>query len=489
MRVSLKFTVGILIAALAMMSLALGPTAPPASAQVEQQYLLLGVGSALPADLDGLVASVGGRVITAFPEIGVALVGSADPAFRIAASALPGVQSVVPDAVMGVEAVGVDDLTALDPIVEAEGVVAEGVPVLNLPRQWNLLKIGADQAWSQGQLGAGVTVAVLDTGIDYLHQELVGKVDMALSKQVMRIRELVLGGRTEFADTALHGTHIASVIAGKGGRFPGVAPQATLISVKVLNRVGFGWESDVIAGILYAVSVKADVINMSLGFIVPKRELGTDDDGEEEWVRSQLLEAVMRAIHFAKRKGVLMVASAGNSPIGINRDLDRTVIKAPAGVKPVVGVSATTQLDTLAPFSDYGRSVVTVAAPGTSIFGAANTLFFPPMCAVNGVLVGRATGFPPSCVVGIVVYAYVPMNGTSQAAAHASGVAALIAGVCHGQRVDNGLREPMQRGIDDLGRPGRDEFYGYGRVNALKAVTQRIKCDDEHDDHEHDEDD
>lgn len=505
MRVSMRFMVGILIAALAMGGLALGPTPPAASAQVEQHYLLLGVGSVLPANLDALVASVGGRVITAFGEIGVALVASADPAFRIAAASLPGVQSVVPDATMGVDEAGAGDLAVSEPVVEAEGVVAEGVPGINI-RQWNLLQIRADQAWSRGQLGSGVTVAVIDSGIDYLHQELLGKVDMNLSRSL--IGEQVCPAptaqscpdvlRMPFADTALHGTHIASVIAGKGVAFPGVAPQARLISVKVLDRSGTGQESTVIAGILYAARIKADIINMSLGFTLPRRELGEDDNGEDERVQSQQLEALLRAIHFANERGALMVASAGNCggdplcktvPQGVNWDLNRTVLKAPAGVKPVVGVSATTPLDTLAFFSDYGRSVVTVAAPGTLIFGAANTLRARPMCRLdNGVMLPAPVGFPWKCAIGKLVYAYVAMSGTSQAAAHASGVAALIAGVCRGLRVDDGLRNPLRKGTVDLGKPGPDEFFGSGRVDALKAVTQKIECD-RHDGNNPDDDD
>jgi len=448
MRVPLKFVVAALIVTLAATTFAFGPATRSATAQVEQRYLVLGKGGRLPAEFESLIQSVGGRVLMMFPEIGVALVASADPAFPTAASVLPGIQSVVPDGTMGAgSGADIGSMAASEAFLEPEGTVVEGVPAIN-PQQWNLTRIDVEEAWSRGYLGQGVTIAVLDTGIDYLHQELAGKVNMALSKSLV---PEVVPGRAPFADLHIHGTHVASVIAGKGVRAPGVAPQAELIAVKVLDKTGTGQESTVIAGIMYAASLKVDVINMSLGFIVPRRD-PNDDDPHHRWVRSQQLEALQRAIYFAARSGALMVASAGNT--ATNFDLDKTNVKAPAGVRPVVGVSATTNLDVLAPFSDYGRRVVYVSAPGTSIYGAANTFYFPPRPGPGGTL----------------LFAYILMSGTSQAAAQASGVAALVDSKANGDLPGLLLRFVLARRSEDLGARGRDALFGYGLVNAGKAV-------------------
>ncbi|MDR7466883.1 MAG: S8 family serine peptidase [Armatimonadota bacterium] len=460
MRVSLKFLVAALIVSLAMSAFAFGPASQGATAQVEQRYLVLGRSGRLPADFETLIQSVGGRVLMMFPEIGVALVASADPSFPTAASALPGIQSVVPDGEMTVgSSADIGSGVVSEVSVEPEGAVGEGVGVPAIhPNQWNLNRIDVAEAWSRGYLGQGVQIAVLDTGIDYLHQELAGKVNMVLSRSLV---PEVVPGRAPFADTHVHGTHVASVIAGKGVRVPGVAPQAELISVKVLDKKGTGQESTVIAGILYAASLKVDIINMSLGFVVPRRE-PNQSEAHHRWVRSQQLEALQRALNYAARSGALMVASAGNS--GTNWDLEKDDVKAPAGVRPVVGVSATTNSDALAPYSDYGRRLVYVAAPGgglptaagISIYGAANTFYFPPRM-VNGQL----------------MFAYLFMSGTSQAAATVSGVAALADSKIDGRLPGLLLRFILARRSEDLGPRGRDAFFGYGLVNAGKAVGQR----------------
>jgi len=460
MRVSLKFAVAALIAALAMSAFSFGPASLSATAQMEQRYLVLGVGGRLPDEFETLIRSVGGRVLMIFHEIGVALVASADPSFPTAAAALPGIQSVVPDGEMAAGSlVDLGSGTVSEAVVEPAGAAAEGeaVPLIH-PNQWNLQRIDAAQAWSRGYLGQGVQIAVLDTGIDYLHQELAGKVNMALSRSL--VPEVVPGGRAPFADTHIHGTHVASVIAGKGVRVPGVAPQAELIAVKVLDKTGTGQESTVIAGILYAAGLKVDVINMSLGFVVPRRD-ANQSETHHRWVRSQQLEALQRALNYAARSGALMVASAGNT--ATNFDQVKDEVKAPAGVRPVVGVSATTNTDALAPYSDYGRRLVYVAAPGggvsptagSSIYGALNTLYFPP-----------------KLINGQVMFPYGFMSGTSQAAATVSGVAALVDSRTDGRLPGLLLRFILAKRAEDLGPRGRDPFFGYGLVNAGKAVGQ-----------------
>jgi hypothetical protein len=153
-------------------------------------------------------------------------------------------------------------------------------------------QIGAPQAWKAGHTGKGIKVAVLDTGIDAGHPDLAGAVV----------------GERDFTDSASgtadkfgHGTHVAGIVTGDGtaagGRYVGVAPDATLLNGKVLNDGGGGLESWIIAGMEWAVQQGARVVNMSLG--------GYTSDGEDP-----LSEAVNR---LTEQSGTLFVVAAGNA--------------------------------------------------------------------------------------------------------------------------------------------------------------------------------
>lgn len=463
MRVSMKYAVAILVGSLGMTSFSLGVTTP-ASADDEQRYLVI-AGGALPANLDALISSVGGQLVTSFNQIGVAVVASSEPSFIAAAESLPGIQAVVKDPV-----------TALSLPAGEEGVVAEAVdeaifadasgtggPAINA-LQWNLNVIQAKQAWLEGYLGQGVVVAVLDSGIDDGHPALMGQVIRSLSKSFVNE---IASPMDPFIDRAAHGTHVAGVIAAKSG-LPGVAPAAKLVSIKVVKwdnalRAGVGLESDVIAGILYAADLGVvDIINLSLGFTFLV-------DGREG---AQLLAALNRAVNYATSKGVLVVASIGNG--GSNLDRNRNAVKAPAQITHVVAVSATGPLFGVDPdqfpfYSDYGFSTVFVAAPGGNLQLDANGKRITPATDFVLSICSRQAVLAPAC-------ARAPMGlfmaGTSQAAAHVSGVAALIDSKFGGALNAAQLRSALQRSADDRGMPGKDAKYGYGRINAHSAVAK-----------------
>jgi len=461
--VSLRFAVVILIISLGMTSFTLG-VSPPVSADEAQRYLLLASGS-LPANLDALVASVGGRLVEAYDQIGVAVVASNDPAFAYAAGSLTGVQAVVPDAVTSVGmTVDTEGLTAEAVFTEAAAEAGTSGPAIN-PVQWNLAVLQAKQAWSLGYLGAGATVAVLDSGIDAGHPGLNGQVIASLSKSY--VNEFTTPGTNDaLLDKSMHGTHVAGIIAAKSG-FPGVAPQAKLISVKVLKwnpatRAAEGKESDIIGGILYAADHGANVINISAGFTFAV-------NGREA---AQQLAALNRAVNYAFGRGVLVVASVGNG--GSDLDRNRNEVKAPAQITHVVAASATGPLygqnpDQIAWYSDYGSSAVYVAGPGGNLaLDATGKILLTPATDMVLSVCSRQAALAPKCAkkpMGVF------MAGTSQAAAHVSGVAALVVGKFGGAVSPATLRTILKQSAEDLGKPGRDEKYGFGRINALRAVT------------------
>ena len=287
-------------------------------------------------------------------------------------------------------------------------------PVLGGPEYdaaWGVDHIGATAAHAQGILGDGVKVAVLDTGIDYTHPELV-----AAYRGGDNFVSLDADYHDPYDDSwNSHGTHVAGVIAAakNDAGVVGVAPNAELYAVKILDGAGFGPESAVIAGIEWAVANQMNVINFSLGLFNP----------------SPALEEVCQAAYDA---GILMVAAAGNT-FG-------SEVLFPARYPSVVAVSATAPDDAVAAISSIGPEVE-LAAPGIGI---------------NSTIAGGSYNY---------------LSGTSQAAPHVAGIAALL--LATGVEDANGdgltdnrdVRLKLQNTAIDLGPTGPDTTSGYGLVN------------------------
>lgn len=299
------------------------------------------------------------------------------------------------------------------------------------PELWGLKAIQTETAWDQVQ-GANVIVAVVDTGLDFTHPDLSANV-------WTNPREIAGNGKDDdrngYADDVRgwgygdlvdrhgHGTHVAGTIAAVGQNglgVIGVAHRARVMAVKVLDDDGGGWADDVAAGIRYAANQAADVINCSL--------VGASSNVEQD------------AVAYAVSKGAVVIAAAGNK----NRDA-QTV--SPANAPDAIAVAATTSQDTKADFSNYGP-VVAVAAPGV------------------GILSLRAAGTTLGRVVG---ERYCLASGTSMAAPHVAGVAALLLGRDPALSTA-ALRRILIATTDPFPKPPKFPL-GAGRLNAGKAVT------------------
>ncbi len=282
---------------------------------------------------------------------------------------------------------------------------------------WGVQYIGSEPVHNQNINGTGVKIAVLDTGIDYNHPDLNGNYKGGY--------DFVNNDPDPWDDNCLslfktcHGTHVSGIIAAEhnGIGVVGVAPGASLYAVKVLDGGGFGTASLVVSGIEWAVNNGMNIISMSL----ESPENNT---------------AVLDAVNAAYNSGILLVAAGGNTGGG--------PVLYPAAYDSVIAVTAIDQNGQRASFSPIDQKIE-VAAPGVRI---------------NSTVQG-GYGF---------------LSGTSMAAPHVTGVAALIFSTNFpdvngdGLRDNKDVREIIKNTAFDAGSPGKDDVYGYGIVDASKAL-------------------
>ncbi|WP_235921881.1 S8 family peptidase [Lentzea tibetensis] len=411
-----------------------------------------------------------GSTTVYYPEIAVAVATSPDPSF---------LKLIGPERAYSAQAEGALRRAEKRKKDDTELLSASGVRsgANRTDEQWDMDLINAPEAHKISVGSKSVVVGVLDSGVDPQHPELVGALAPELSAGC-------LTGKPDTSvaswspTTSAHGTHVAGTIAAAndGRGVTGVAPGVRIASVKVVDSDGFIYPEYAVCGFMWAATNGMTITNNSY-FIDPWLFTCQREPGQ-----SVVYQAVKRAVDYATARNVLNVAAAGNNGVDLSRPgrdaasptngdvraraVDPSCVVLPAQLKNVVGVSAVSASSTKAGYSSYGLGSIDVTAPG-----------------------GEQRE-KPGCVLSTVPSGYDYSCGTSMAAPHASGVAALIASThpdadaASVGRMLNAQAETLACPADyDLNRTGVQDafctgyseynsFYGHGLVDALAAVTK-----------------
>ncbi|MFE7777062.1 S8 family serine peptidase [Streptomyces sp. NPDC057445] len=431
------------------------PSAPTASSAAGTRAYLVVTAPGDTSAVRTAVTNNGGTVFAYYDAIGVIVAHSASTAFAGTMRGVSGVQQVGATRTSDVPA------DAYNPTLPA--TPTQSTTTLTESNRWDMTQIKADKAWAVTTGSSAVKVGVLDTGVDDLHQDIAPNFNAADSVSCAYGKADTRTGA--WRDVDEHGTHVAGTIAaaknGKG--VIGVAPGVKISSVRIAepNSTLF-FAENTICGFMWAGDHGFKVTNNS--YYTDPWQFNCPDNVDQ----AAIIEGVRRAQEYAENKGSLQVAAAGNSNYDlankrtdtespndstpVTRTITNACIDIPTELPGVVTVAAMGNGNVKASYSNFGRNIIDVAAPGGD--GASG---------VYSTLPGGKYG---------------NMNGTSMASPHVAGVAALLAST-NPTATPADLRAKLAGQANDTACPSdsrctgttaNNAFFGEGQVDALKAV-------------------
>jgi subtilisin family serine protease len=448
------------------------------------------------ASVQKAIAKAGGKVVITYDRIGVIVVHSTNPEFGAAIRAVRGVQSAGATRTSPLTPAGTTDEGAVDYLTDAEAAKVKAASA-DIPDaepleadQWDLRSIGADKAAKINDGSKKVTVAVIDTGVDDTHPDLAPNFSASQSANCDGgVADTSEGSWRPYTPQDYHGTHVAGEIAAarNGVGVAGVAPGVKVSAINVTDRSsGLFYAESVVCAFVFAADRGVEITNNSY-YVDPWLYNCVDDPDQKA-----IVDAVNRAQLYATKKGTLNLASAGNSNHDLASDaivdasspndttpVERTIdprecFDVPTQLPGVVTVSATGVKNEKSYYSTYGNGVIDIAAPG----GDARYQL-PDTPSKNG----RILSTMPNGEYGF-------LQGTSMASPHAAGVAALLKST-HPWASPKQLQWLLKAQADEQacptsydqngdgtqdavceGSPRVNGFYGFGIVNALKAVKK-----------------
>ncbi|GLW50474.1 peptidase S8 [Streptomyces sp. NBRC 14336] len=438
------------------------------------------------------VVAAGGSVVTTYEKIGVIVAHSDNPDFGKTMRKVRGVQSAGATRTAPLTAAGTTDQGAAEFLTAAQAAKTAGAAAPDSEPleadQWDLRAIGADKAAKINPGSKKVTVAVIDTGVDDTHPDLAPNFSKSQSANcVGGVADTSDGAWRPYTADDYHGTHVAGEIAAarNGIGVAGVAPGVKVAGIKVSDPTnGLFYPENVVCAFMFAAEHSVEITNNSY-YVDPWLYNCMDDPDQRA-----IVDAVNRAQLYAQKKGTLHVSSAGNSNHDLASDaivdasspndttpVERTIdphecFDVPTQLPGIVTVSATGVQNLKSYYSTYGKGVVDVAAPG------GDRLYqIPDTPSKNG----RILSTMPNGE-------YAWLQGTSMASPHAAGVAALLKSkhpwaspaqlqaLLKAQADNPGCPESYDQNGDGTqdavceGGKRVNGFYGFGIVNALRAV-------------------
>jgi subtilisin family serine protease len=501
---------GLLLASFGLTGIAGASTASSAKTYV---VVLKGNGTAGTA----AVEQAGGRILKV-NKLGIAQVSSTNPSFLSSIRGSGAVDAAANDAAWQLGEKDTVAVTYVPAATQAANCAAfYHVPVNVGPEplsacEWDDRIINATTGQSYAvNRGAGATIGDMDTGIDLTHPDIAPNLDVARSCSFITSAnpnanpaEVANGdcsNKAAVQDLNGHGTHTASEAASpiNGIGTAGVAPEATIVALKAGNAQGFFFTQEVVDAMIYAGDQHLDVVNMS--FFADPFLFNCKNDADQR----AIVTAISRASRYAQQHGVVMVAAQGNESVdlahpvtdstspdfppgsSLTREVGNNCVVLPNELPGVVGVTGVGPSGELSFFSSFGAGVSDVTAPSGSSGQAPNPF--------GRVLAAWSSTGPPIGLAGRDVQdagggVYAWVQGTSMAAPHAAGVAALIraahpdmpAGVVQATLQNTAMPKdcPTPAEMDPLsgalgvqtctGGPGHTNFYGNGLVDALAAA-------------------